>query len=1363
MRKTISILLTILVLFTLFQGALRENVVKGADYQWVPVNNGLTNLDVSSLAIDPTNTQIIYAGTDGGGVFKSTDGGVSWAQMNTGLTNNKLYSLAIDPTNSQTIYAGIVGSGVLKSTNGGTNWSQMNTGLTTGNVQSLAIDPTNTQIIYAGTNGGTFKYVPSFPDFSISASPSSQSVTQGGSTTYTVTLTSLNGFNSPVSLSVAGLPSGYTFNPSSLTPTGSSTLTVYTQTSTPTGTYPITISASGGGKTHTAQVTLNVTSPTPTFTVDIWVDKGCGSTYQLGDYIRIYGRSSVTVDATYIVQRPDGTFPNTRHLNANTDTVLAEGNLDGPTGQRTYTLRATYGGETKEKSCSINVGSSSTTLTVDIWIDRGCGSTYKVGESGRVYLKTNMDAYIELYWSTNGSTPELFDNGNVTANNTYYDDFTIAAPVGTEVVTIKATAGGQTATKSCTFYSQSNLLSAPSLISPTNGQTVYTTTPKFSWSGVNADKYELYIRDSSGTQVYDNNNITSTYFTIPSGYLSNNQTFFWKVRGYNSSGWGVWSGEWSFTVKIITPGPPKNLKAIFSDSSITLTWTGSVQGTNPIGGYAIYRGTSAGDESSTPIETLSGFTTTRYEDKNVTLGTTYYYYVKAFDNQSPPNYSDPSNEVNITFKRLPVLLVHGFQPLPGFNPEDIWKEMATILSGSDSGVNLKDSSYQYNLWYFKAKDSEHLDVYISDYTHDHIHPSLLSIDDYSVNLMYEINEVEKNRGHCSKVNIVAHSMGGLIARRYVESKDFGFDYYGNDVDNLIMIGTPNHGTVVANKWINPDAPLTTCAKQMTTPSDFLRDLNKGVTCEDKKVNYYTFAGELLAFDNSKSSEAYVLPEDSVVSVSSVALSDSEAPGVKNYTVQYSDHSGLINDENVCNIVKDILSGKSVDKKIIESNEIKLLSDLDLFHKESSEELYVHCPVNVTVKNTNGMIINTKGTNQIPGAYVEVIGEEKFFYLPANQTYTIELDAYDKGNVSLEMLYLNVDTHSISVTAFKDIPVNSNSKMVSSTIQANNVNFVLNVDSDGNGAVDYQKTPDIVGNVTTSTQLPTVEFTMLPAQPDGLNGFYRSNPTVQLSTPNGKNVYYKIDNKDFAIYSGSLSITEGNHTVSAYAVDVNGIKGNIVSKSISVDITPPALTVAKPVMFDQVNKLPLIVEGKTEPNASVTVNGSTAGVNSDGSFVFAVQSLQEGTVTNIEVIATDAAGNSTKKSVTVKYSKSSTMILQINNPIALINNSTYTLEAAPVIYSGRTMVPLRFIGEAFGAEFAYESTTKTIYINFGSDRIIMQIGKKTAIVNGKEIALDVAPFIVNGRTLVPIRFISETFGADVQWDGTTKKITITYQG
>jgi photosystem II stability/assembly factor-like uncharacterized protein len=84
---------------------------------------------IFALAIDQNTPATVYAGTVGGGVFKSTNGGENWTAMNTGLTNNEVFVLAIDPNTSATVYAGTYGGGVFKSTNGGENWSAMNTGL----------------------------------------------------------------------------------------------------------------------------------------------------------------------------------------------------------------------------------------------------------------------------------------------------------------------------------------------------------------------------------------------------------------------------------------------------------------------------------------------------------------------------------------------------------------------------------------------------------------------------------------------------------------------------------------------------------------------------------------------------------------------------------------------------------------------------------------------------------------------------------------------------------------------------------------------------------------------------------------------------------------------------------------------------------------------------------------------------------------------------------------------------------------------------------------------------------------------------------------------------------------------------------
>src|SRR6266571_4356974 len=71
---------------------------------------------VQALALDPTTPTTVYAGTRGGGVFKSTNGGNSWSAVNTGLPDLEIFALALDPTTPTTVYAGTV-HGVFKSTN----------------------------------------------------------------------------------------------------------------------------------------------------------------------------------------------------------------------------------------------------------------------------------------------------------------------------------------------------------------------------------------------------------------------------------------------------------------------------------------------------------------------------------------------------------------------------------------------------------------------------------------------------------------------------------------------------------------------------------------------------------------------------------------------------------------------------------------------------------------------------------------------------------------------------------------------------------------------------------------------------------------------------------------------------------------------------------------------------------------------------------------------------------------------------------------------------------------------------------------------------------------------------------------------
>jgi PKD repeat protein len=103
------------------------------------------------------------------------------------------------------------------------------------------------------------------PDFSIAGTPSTRTVARGGSTSYTASVTALNGFTGTVTLSVSGLPAGATptFTPATVNGAGSSTLTIATGATTAAGSYPLTITGTSGSQTRNASVTMTVTAPPP--------------------------------------------------------------------------------------------------------------------------------------------------------------------------------------------------------------------------------------------------------------------------------------------------------------------------------------------------------------------------------------------------------------------------------------------------------------------------------------------------------------------------------------------------------------------------------------------------------------------------------------------------------------------------------------------------------------------------------------------------------------------------------------------------------------------------------------------------------------------------------------------------------------------------------------------------------------------------------------------------------------------------------------------------------------------------------------------------------------------------------------------
>lgn len=119
-----------------------------------------------------------------------------------------------------------------------------------------------------------------------------------------------------------------------------------------------------------------------------------------------------------------------------------------------------------------------------------------------------------------------------------------------------------------------------------------------------------------------------------------------------------------------------------------------------------------------------------------------------------------------------------------------------------------------------------------------------------------------------------------------------------------------------------------------------------------------------------------------------------------------------------------------------------------------------------------------------------------------------------------------------------------------------------------------------------------------------------------------------------------------------------------------------------------------------------------------------------------------------------------VILTLNSKTALVDGEAIELLTAPVVIEGTTLLPLRFVADqVVGANVVWDSKTKTVTITKDGTEVVVTIGSKIAKVDGLELELLVAPMIDNDTTLVPLRFISEAFNISVDYNGETKTVTL----
>ncbi|MEZ4812032.1 MAG: stalk domain-containing protein [Caldisericia bacterium] len=235
-----------------------------------------------------------------------------------------------------------------------------------------------------------------------------------------------------------------------------------------------------------------------------------------------------------------------------------------------------------------------------------------------------------------------------------------------------------------------------------------------------------------------------------------------------------------------------------------------------------------------------------------------------------------------------------------------------------------------------------------------------------------------------------------------------------------------------------------------------------------------------------------------------------------------------------------------------------------------------------------------------------------------------------------------------------------------------------------------------------------------------------------------------------------------------SVDQNGIESDA---SAEVKVLPNLIEPSFNIEDGQVTRKQYFeITGKVEPNSSLVINGQPVPLNPDGTFTHGVM-LKNG-VNPIDIVCVDPItdpivnpnpDNTYSYRFNINFAPVTTIIMTVGFKDATINGQ-YVKDAMPVpptIVDGRALVPFRFLGESLGAKIGWDANAYKVTYELEGKIVEMWIGQKVAKVNGKSITVDPPPQIIGGSTLVPVRFITDNLGASVEWYSATKTILVRY--
>ncbi len=246
--------------------------------------------------------------------------------------------------------------------------------------------------------------------------------------------------------------------------------------------------------------------------------------------------------------------------------------------------------------------------------------------------------------------------------------------------------------------------------------------------------------------------------------------------------------------------------------------------------------------------------------------------------------------------------------------------------------------------------------------------------------------------------------------------------------------------------------------------------------------------------------------------------------------------------------------------------------------------------------------------------------------------------------------------------------------------------------------------------------------------------------IDVINASNKNMVLQLPDGATWTVKPTVEVTEGDLTIDSVRTD-----GRLLYITFKSSSTKPSTIKISNIKVTANRTVP-------EGDFKISVLGSSGSVSSD-----VLTNNSEVTKFNVSTIASAVVGQ-----VVTPAPGAGAGEFKIGSNIYYVNGIAKVMDVAPYIKNDRTYVPMRYLGEMLGAEVVWDDAARTVTLTKADTTVVFTIGSTSYTVNGEAKTADVAPEITNDRTMLPARFVAEAFGAIVGWDPATQTVLIQQQ-